>query len=196
MATVSGGGKITQYLTKVAERLTAGEVNVGFLEGATYPAQPKSAERLLKGIDRFNAALPNPQPNGKRPASLLKKYRANVKARVGPAAPDRDGLPVAQIAFWNNFGTKTAPPRPFFSNMIAETIPGMGPKMGEMVKEGGYNTKRVLTLAGTYLSDELVRRIKEWPADNAPLTVAIKKFNKGLIDRGVMERSVDFVVKA
>lgn len=195
MATATGGDKITRYLTKVVGRLTAGEVDVGFLEGATYPAKPKSADRLLKGIDKFNAAQPTVQPNGRRPASLLKKYKASVANRVGPAAPDRDGLPVAQVAFWNNFGTETAPPRPFFSNMIAETVPGMGPKMVEMVHEGSYNTKRVLTLAGTYLSDELVRRIKDWPADNAPLTVAIKGFNKGLIDKGVMERNVDYVVK-
>lgn len=195
MATVSGGGKITRYLTKVADRLTAGEVDVGFLEGATYPAAPKSADRLLKGIDKFNSAQPTVQPNGKRPASLLRKYRKNVKARVGSPAI-RDGLPVAQVAFWNNFGTETAPPRPFFTNMVAETVPGMGPKLGEMVKEGNYDTKRVLTLAGTYLSDELVRHIKDWPADNAPLTVAIKGFNKGLIDKGVMQRSVDFAVKA
>lgn len=31
-----------------------------------------------------------------------------------------DSLPVSQVAFWQEFGTKTAPPRPFFRPAVAE----------------------------------------------------------------------------
>jgi hypothetical protein len=42
------------------------------------------------------------------------------------------------------------------------------------------------------MRDDLEAAIQRWPADNAPFTVAIKGFNKGLTDSGKMARAPDF----
>jgi hypothetical protein len=47
---------------------------------------------------------------------------------------------------------------------------------------------------GEGIQGRLVKKIVDWPADNAPLTVAIKGFNKGLIDQGIMQRSTGYEV--
>ncbi len=140
----------------------------------------------------------------------LAKHLNRIAERVGKAESVRVGflegatyppkgksdkvLPVATVAFWNNFGTSRARARPFFSDMIAEETPTLGTKATAALKANDYDSERVLGLMGTYLKDKLVQKIVEWPADNAPSTVAKKGFNKGLIDQGVMQRAADFEV--
>lgn len=178
---VKGGDKLQRYLFNVAQRLgTGGVVRVGFLEGAMYPFQDK-ASRLRAGVARLNAVGP--------------RNRAQRRAFIGPrkqtlATP----LPVATVAFWNNFGTSRAPARPFFSNMIAEDSPTWGRKLAAAAKATNYDTKLTLGRMGEGIQGRLVKRIVEWPADNAPLTVAIKGFNKGLIDQGIMQNSTGYEV--
>lgn len=50
-------------------------------------------------------------------ASALKKYsdmNASVRVGVLESATYPDGTPVAMVAFWNEYGTKTSPVRAFF----------------------------------------------------------------------------------
>lgn len=177
---VKGGDKLQKYLFNVAQRLgTGGVVRVGFLEGAMYPFQDRAAQ-LRKGVARLNSVGPS---------------KPRVRAFVGPrkqtlAAP----LSVATVAFWNNFGTPTAPARPFFSDMIAEDSPKWGAKLGRVAKAAHYDTKLTLARMGEGIQGRLVKKIVDWPADNAPLTVAIKGFNKGLIHQGIMQRSTGYEV--
>jgi hypothetical protein len=179
-STVKGGDKLQKYLFNVAQRLgTGGVVRVGFLEDARYPFEDRTA-RLRKGVARLNAVGPR---------------KPNNRAFIGPrkqalATP----LPVATVAFWNNFGTKTAPARPFFSNMIAEKSPGWGKKLANVAKAVNYDSRLTLHRMGEGIAGQLVKSIVDWPADNAPLTVAIKGFNKGLIDRGIMQRAVGWQI--
>lgn len=177
---VKGGDKLQKYLFNVAQKLgTGGTVRVGFLEGAMYPFQDR-ASRLRKGVARLNAVGPR---------------KPGIRAFVGPrkqtlAAP----LPVATVAFWNNFGTSRAKARPFFSDMIAEDSPTWGKKLARVAKAANYDTKLTLARMGEGIQGRLVKKIVDWPADNAPLTVAIKGFNKGLIDQGIMQRSTGYQV--
>ncbi len=179
-ATIKGGKGLEKYLFGVAQRLgTGGVVRVGFLEGAMYPFTDK-ASRLRAGTARLNAVGPR---------------KAGARAFIGPrkqtlAAP----LPVATVAFLNNFGTSRSKARPFFSNMIAEKSPGWGKKLGNVAKASNYNIKLTLARMGEGIQGQLVRYIVDWPADNAPLTVAIKGFNKGLIDQGIMQQSTGYQV--
>lgn len=140
----------------------------------------------------------------------LAKHLNRIAERIGKANSVRVGflegatypakgkkdvvLSVATVAFLNNFGTSKARARPFFSDMIREETPTLGKKVEAAMKANDYDADAVLNLVGTYLKDKLVQKIVEWPADNAPSTVAKKGFNKGLIDKGVMQRSVDFEV--
>lgn len=177
---VKGGDKLQKYLFHVAQKLgTGGTVRVGFLEGAMYPFQDKTA-RLRAGAARLNATGPR---------------KPGTRAFVGPrkqtlATP----LPVATVAFWDNFGTATAPARPFFSDMIAEDSPTWGRKLARVAKAANYDIKLTLARMGEGIQGRLVKKIVDWPADNAPLTVAIKGFNKGLQDQRIMQRSTGYEV--
>lgn len=192
---IRGGTKLEKYLTQMAERLGNGAtVRVGFLEGATYPAQERRADKLMKGLDKLNAT--GPFQKGKKP-SALRDYRKSLKLRAttftGPPQPPIV-LTVATVAFWANYGTATAPARPFFTNMIEQDSPKWSAELAKAVLETGYDSRKALNLMGVHINDKLVQAIVDWPADNAPLTVAIKGFNKGLIERGIMQRSTDYEV--
>lgn len=192
---IRGGNNLARVLDRTAAKLTsANTVRVGFLEGATYPAQNRNADRLLKGLDKLNST--GPFQKGGRPTSL-RDYRKRVKAKaplfVGPPQPARV-LSVATVAYWNNFGTATAGARPFFTDMITENSPKWGSDLAKLIIQYRYDSQRALNGMGLLINDQLVKKIVDWPADNAPLTVAIKGFNKGLIDKGVMQRSTDYQV--
>lgn len=168
---VKGGDKALKYLAKLATKLGGKSfVRVGFLEDAKYPAGDTS--RFFKGLAKF----------------LGNKSLANQ-----PAKPTV-GLPVAQVAFWDEFGTSRSRPRPFFRNMIKDKSPKWGEQMAKVLKANHYDTNVTLAQMGEGIKGQLVEAIVKWPADNAPLTVAIKGFNHGLIDAGVMQRAVDYEV--
>lgn len=179
-AKVKGGDKLQKYLFDVARRLgTGGTVRVGFLEGAMYPFTDKTS-RLRAGVARLNAVGPR---------------KPSARAFIGPRKPTlATPLSVATVAFWNNFGTSRTPPRPFFSDMIAEQSPTWGRKLAAVAKAVNYDTKLTLQRMGEGIQGQLVKKIVDWPADNSPLTVAIKGFNKGLIDQGIMQRSTGYEV--
>lgn len=191
MASSRGGAGLARKLDLIARKIaTANSVRVGFLENATYPAVERGAGKLLKGLDKLNRVGPH-QP-GKKPNSV-RKYNKRRKAFVGPPAPARI-LHVAQVAFWDEYGTATSKARPFMRNTVAADSKLWGKMVAAGMAEQGYDSSRVLKLLGEHIRDRFVKAIVDWPADNAPLTVAIKGFNKGLIDQGIMQRHVDYEV--
>lgn len=119
---------------------------------------------------------------------------ADYPATSGASGAPRPTLHVAQVAFWNEFGTARAPARPFFRGMISRESPGWGEQLGANLRAARYDSATALAAMGLSIKDALTTSIVAWPADNAPSTVRRKGFNKGLIDRGVMQRSTDFEV--
>jgi len=109
--------------------------------------------------------------------------------------PDKAGLPVAQVAFWNEFGTSRAPARPFFRNYISEHSDEWPAALGAALKLSNYDTKQAFAIVGTVIKDGIVKSIVDTNSPAlSPVTIARKGFAKPLIDTGVMQRSVDFVV--
>jgi hypothetical protein len=185
MASGSGGRRLELKLGDMARKMTSGTVRVGFLESAMYPVE-NGTERFLKGVAKFKASIMGPRkPGAKAPGAPSPQMRLPLSG-----AP----LPVAQVAFWNNFGTARSPARPFFSNTVRDKSPAWGEDLGKIAKAMGYNTQTVLRAMGERIKDQIVKAIVDWPSDNAPLTVEIKGFNKGLIDSDVMQRNVDYEV--
>jgi hypothetical protein len=131
-------------------------------------------------------------------AAKMQSGEVHVGFLEGATYPD-DGkgntLHVAQVAFWNEFGTSRAPSRPFFRTTVAEKSPSWGAEVAKIAKATGFRTLETLRLMGERIKDQLVTAIVQWPADNAPSTVERKGFNKGLVYRGVMQRAVDYEVK-
>lgn len=142
---------------------------------------------------------------GARMKAYLEALRAAVgganAVRVGfledatyPAQAKRDELHIAQVAFWNEFGTSGAPARPFFRGMINRESNHWGADLGGYLISVAYDAGRALAMLGLSVKDALTHAIASWPADNAPSTVAKKGFNHGLIDKGLMQRAPDFEV--
>jgi hypothetical protein len=102
---------------------------------------------------------------------------------------------VAQVAFWNEFGTKRSPPRPFFRNMVTSKSPRWGIGLGAALRRTNYDSVQSLRIMGEAIQGQLVESIKQFKTPpNSPRTAAIKGFNKPLIDEAIMIRSVDFQV--
>lgn len=141
----------------------------------------------------------------------LERHLREIEKRIGKGAHLRVGfledatypsttiggkpLHVAQVAFWNQFGTATTPARPFFTTMIERKSPRWGVSLGNLLRKTNYNAERALTLMGEGIKGQLVRSIVEWQSPpNSPRTIARKGFNKPLIDTALMVRSVDYQV--
>lgn len=120
-----------------------------------------------------------------------KTYPTTHGIRGTPRAP----IKVAQAAFWNQFGTKRTPARPFFTTMIEECSPRWGESLAYLAKVHNYDAKKMMANMGIGIQGQLVRYIREW-ADppNAPATVKIKGFNNPLVDEGIMQNSVEYEV--
>lgn len=104
-------------------------------------------------------------------------------------------LPVAQVAFWNQYGTVRSPARPFFTDMIEKKSPRWGVSLGNILRRNDYDAEKSLALMGEGIKGQLQRSINEWSEPpNAPRTVERKGFNKPLIHHAIMLRSVDYQV--
>lgn len=136
---------------------------------------------------------------------LALRLGAGGEARVGflekATYPAEDGgTNVAQVAFWNEFGTEgkhPSPPRPFFRNMIEDQMPTWAKKLGIAIPFTGYRSKEALELVAADIKGHLIESInllQDPPL--APYTIEKKDFAKPLIDTAVMVRSVDWVVEA
>ena len=102
---------------------------------------------------------------------------------------------VAQVAFWNEYGTATAPARPFFRTTIAERSGDWGDVFKAGLKLYAMDGRKALRLLGQSMRDDIESAIAQWDSpSNADSTVARKGFDKPLVDTGIMQRAVDYEV--
>lgn len=143
--------------------------------------------------------------------SALARHLREIEKRIGRGAHVRVGflssatypsegagskrLPVAQVAFWNQYGTSRSPARPFFTDMIERKSPRWGVSLGNIMRKNDYDAERSLALMGESIKGQLQASINNWSTPpNSPRTVKIKGFNKPLIHTALMLRSVDYQV--
>jgi hypothetical protein len=132
----------------------------------------------------------------------LQLGRGDIDVSVGfqnkATYPAEDGgLSVAQVAFWNEYGTEKSPPRPFFQNMIEDQQPTWARKLGAALRYTGYRTKPALEIVAADIKGHLVESINLLQDPSlAPYTIEKKGFAKPLIDTAVMIRSITWVVEA
>lgn len=180
----NGGGKLAAYISALqSHTATAHAVRVGFLENADYPANDGGA-RLSDAAKRVTPQIASAHPDWKPRLEAWAHWQKNHSPQ----------LSVAQVAFWNEFGTVNSKARPFFRGMISKEQGTWGEKLGRSLLSAKFDAKTALTSMGVDIKDALTDSIQSWPADNAPLTVHIKQFNAGLRDRSTMMRHTDFEV--
>ncbi|MES2351901.1 MAG: hypothetical protein V4641_30380 [Pseudomonadota bacterium] len=118
-----------------------------------------------------------------------------VKVGFMAGATYPDGTPVPAVAFWNEYGTTKAPPRPFFRRMIAKESGTWADKMARLAVVTNYDGARILALMGEDVGAALQQSIIE--LSDPPLaqsTIDAKSFDKPLIDTGTMIRAISYQV--
>jgi len=92
---------------------------------------------------------------------------------------------VAQIAFYNEYGTRTIPARPFLSLAYLKNFKGLvgvRDKVYKQVIEGKLSVRQALSIMGEWLTAKIKRTIDETTTPpNAPST--IKRKNAALLRR-------------
>lgn len=117
-----------------------------------------------------------------------KKYGATVHK------PKQGGMPVAQVAFWNEFGTIRSPPRPFFRQMISKNSAGWPIKLGKALKMYDYDADKALALLGVTMTIQLQDSIEAGDfAPLSPTTLRLRKLEDDepnlVISRAVVARA-------
>lgn len=127
------------------------------------------------------------------------------------------GPMVAEVAMWNEFGTRTSPERSFMRSATDENMPRINAWREELLSDiftGKKTVSKALAALGFRIQTLIQNKIKSnVPPPNAPSTVAHKQgagtLPKGgsakemiagsktgtLIDSGLMLRSITFKVK-
>jgi hypothetical protein len=153
----------------------------------------KAARMLFKLIDKDRGY--------KRIKAELRKL-SEMEATVGihEGAGSYEGGPsVAQVAFWNEYGTRIAPARSFIRSTVAEKEKAIEDKKVEGLLglyEGKKTARQAIASVALFLSESIKNKIKSnVPPPNAPSTLAGKVRTGTLIDSGLLLRSVDYEVK-
>jgi hypothetical protein len=108
-----------------------------------------------------------------------------------------DGTPIAQVAFWNEFGTIRSPSRPFFRTTVKQKSPEWGDRLAKVLPAVGFDGQKALAILGQSARDDIESAIAQWASPpNAPSTIKRKGFDKPLVDKGLMQRAVDYEVVA
>ena len=130
-------------------------------------------------------------------SAALSKYKdMNASVRVGVLenATYPDGTPVAMVAFWNEYGTRTADPRPFFRTTVWENKKNWVLSVQNLMKQHD-NPQQVMGLIGEHIKGNIVQGLVSFSdPKNADSTEKAKGFNNPLIDKGILMRSISFEV--
>ena len=147
-STLTGQADVMQAISNAIAKMGGGHVDIGFMEGATYPSEKE----------------------GDKPLS------------------------VAQVAFWNEFGTAKAPPRPFFRRMISAEQGHWAKDVSVLTAKTKGNGNQVLKMMGALIEGSLKKSINDFVepalAPNTHKKSAKAGFDKPLIDTGHMLNSI------
>ena len=126
-------------------------------------------------------------------SKALSKYKdMNASVRVGVLenATYPDGTPVAMVAFWNEYGTRTSPVRAFFRTTVSEQKKNWVLSVQNLMKMHN-DPKQVMGLIGVHMQEQIVQSINTWSdPPNSAYTIAKKGFDKPLVETGLLMRSI------
>ena len=141
----------------------------------------------MRGGSKFRSALRN---------AVSKAAGGTVRVGIleTQTYPTKDGkgdVSVAQVAYWNEYGTATIPARPFFRNTIAEKQDEWADNAASILQHADGDVGKALALIGEGVKGDIVETIQNFSEpENAPSTVKKKGFNKPLIDTSDLWRAI------
>ena len=126
-------------------------------------------------------------------SKALSKYKdMNASVRVGVLenATYPDGTPIAMVAFWNEYGTRTSPVRDFFRTTVSENKKNWVLSVQNLMKIHS-DPKQVMGLIGVHMQEQIVQSINTWSdPPNSAYTIAKKGFDKPLVETALLMRSI------
>ena len=123
---------------------------------------------------------------------LIKKSKT-LKVGFFKNAKYPDGTNVADVAYWNEYGTSTSPARPFFRTAIRKNSKKWVENFKKDIEHFDFDYDKALSLLGVDASNDIRESIIDWsePA-NSPATIKRKGFNDPLVETHNMEKSVNW----
>lgn len=123
--------------------------------------------------------------------------RKEVNAGILKDAGDNEGVPLVNIAMWNEYGTRRIPSRPFVRIASDENKSKWGDVAAEgvgQIIERRIKWRKCCGMVGERMRDDIKKVIgdKTKLAPNALSTIRRKGHDKPLIDTGLMKSKVDF----
>lgn len=110
-----------------------------------------------------------------------------------------DLVTVAEVGFWNEFGTVTIPERSFIRSTMDENrkkLEILTAKLFGDIVSGKIDTKKALNILGVRIREMIRKKVLDLNDPvNAPYTVATKGFNNPLVDSRRLWRSIAHEVK-
>ena len=116
------------------------------------------------------------------------------------AGNEKNGVSIAQVATYNEFGTKRIPARPFirlsFENHNKEWNDVADEQLTAMINSG-KTASGALSAVGEAMKKDIVSIIGDTSQlrHNAPSTIAKKGFDAPLYDTGKLKAAIDYKVK-
>ena len=127
----------------------------------------------------------------------ITKFMGKEKLEIGffETARYPNGIFVAQVARYNEFGTLNIPMRPFFRNAINKNIKKWYATLQNAINQNATPSK-ALSIVGEVARADIIQSITDLrtPPD-AESTIKQKKSTNSLIGTGLMRRSVTYRVK-
>lgn len=201
MGGFSGGAALEAKLREIAEKVgKAKTVNVGFLEGATYPDGTPVA--LIAATNEYGGTVTVPEHD----VTIHRKIDKNGNFAAGSLDEEGNRVGASQFvkASRSNYDTThhvdeytvTIPARPFFRGMIQKNKGEWPADLGKIIKAADYDAEVALGRLGKHVAEQLQESIRDFsdPA-NAKSTIAKKGFDKPLVDSDHMLNSVDSEVQ-
>lgn len=123
-----------------------------------------------------------------------------VKAGFYDKAAYPDGTPIVDVAIWNEFGTETAPARPFMKNAFNKNnekwFKLFNKMLMQQVAANKLDIKQIFNTIGLVMQGDIRDSIvKGNYVPNSPTTIAIKGKDSTLRDTNVMLNAVQYEVK-
>lgn len=138
----------------------------------------------------------------------LEKYREEPELHVGILSgatyqgegdESQAGKKVAEVAYWNEYGTQKIPARPFFRNTIEEKKEEWVQAVASEVKRG-QSIENALTAVGDNITADIVDTIKQGIEPALSETTLANRKKKGhtsttpLMDSMTLIKTIDFEV--
>lgn len=147
----------------------------------------------ISGGDKLEARLAELSKSVTRSATL------SVGFLEGSTYPNGTSVPMvaANLEYgWTAKNGKKIGPWPFFRNMIAEKSESWPDVVAALLETNNYDATKTLMQTGEGIKGQLHQSIMDTNSPALSLTtIAMKGFDKPLIDTGVMINSIDYKVE-